>query len=369
MSSSALTRLTVDPQAVVENFQRLQRVAAGAVTAAVVKADAYGMGVTLVAPALANAGCADFFVATLDEALQLRGLVPRARIFVLGGFGMAAPADFLATDLVPVLNSLGEIEQARAAAVRAQRPITAAIHIDTGMNRLGLTVAHAEALAREPAALARLDLALMMSHFACADEQDHPMIATQIERFAKVRALFPRVKASLAASSGIFRGAEARFDIVRPGAALYGINPTREVPNPMVPVCRLEARVLQVREIMAGETIGYGATYRAAAPMRIATVAAGYADGVLRSLGNLGYAHAGGHRLPIVGRVSMDLITVDLSALSAPAIQPGDWVTLLGPERPVDEVAAEAGTIGYEILARIAPRAVRIAGPLERRSA
>jgi alanine racemase len=225
-------------------------------------------------------------------------------------------------------------------------------------------MAEAEKFVAEPDAFDGLDLCLVMSHFACADEKDHALTAAQIDRFAFVRALFPQVQASLAASSGIFRGPAARFDLVRPGCALYGVNPTPEAPNPMVPVCRLEARVLQLREIGPSETIGYGATFRAAHAMRTATIAAGYADGVLRSLGNLGYAHAAGFRAPIVGRISMDLITVDVTALPAHAVQVGDWVTLLGPERPVDSVAADAGTIGYEILTRIAPRALRVAGPL-----
>lgn len=362
--SRALTRLTVDTGAIVENYRRLQRVAEGATTAVVVKADAYGMGVAAVAPALADAGAADFFVATLDEAETLRRLTPRARIFLLGGFGGGTPDDCLAYDLVPILNTRGDLKTARDFARARQQRMAVALHVDTGMNRLGLTIAEAEWMAADRDAFAGLDLRLVMSHLACADEKNHPMTAAQIERFSVVRARFPQTKGSLAASSGIFRDTQAHFDMVRPGCALYGVNPTPEAPNPMIAVCRLEARVLQVREIGPRESIGYGASFTAPQAMRTATVAAGYADGVLRSLGNLGYAHAAGFRLPIVGRVSMDLITVDITAAPANAVNIGDWVTLLGPERPVDTVAAEAGTIGYEILTRIAPRALRVVGAL-----
>jgi alanine racemase len=362
--SGALTRLTVDPAAIVANYRRLAREASGASCAAVVKADAYGLGMRVVAPALAWAGCADFFVASPDEGASLRRLLPAARIFVLCGLAGLSPADFEAENLVPVVNTLGEIETLRGFATATGRAAAMALHVDTGMNRLGLTQREAAALADTPEALAALDPVLLMSHFACADRHDHLMTAEQIARFENLRARFPAMPASLAASSGIFRAAAAHFDMVRPGCALYGINPTREAANPMAPVCRLEARVLQVREIAAGETVGYGATFTAPAAMRIATVAAGYADGVLRAAGNLGYAHAAGHRLPIIGRVSMDLISLDITALPPHEAAPGAWVTLLGPERPVDAVAAEAGTIGYEILTRIAPRAARRVGAL-----
>jgi alanine racemase len=363
-ANGALTRLTVDSQAIVENARRLRGVAPGASLAAVVKADAYGMGMGLVATALAADGCRDFFVATLAEGATLRRCLPNARIFVLGGFDRASATSFVSYTLIPVLNGLSEIEAARAAASARAAKLTVALHVDTGMNRLGLSAADVDRLAADRHAFEGLDVTLVMSHFACADDPAHPLTETQAQRFAAARAKLPPAAASLAASFGMFRSPAHHLDMVRPGCALYGINPTPEAANPMRPVCRFEARVLQVREIAPGETLGYGATYRAPRPLKVATVAAGYADGVLRSASNVGYAHAAGHRLPIIGRVSMDLITLDVTALPPGEVERLTWVTLLGPERPVDAVAAEVGTIGYEVLTRIGPRAQRVAGAL-----
>lgn len=363
-ANGALTRLTVDPAAIAENYRRVRQAAAGTVVAAVVKADAYGMGMGLAAPALAAEGCRDFFVATLGEGIALRRLLPHGRIFMLGGFDSATGESFVTYGLTPVLNTRGEIEAARQLARARGAALAAALHIDTGMNRLGLGADDVTQLAADPLAFDGLAIALVMSHFACADTSGHPLTETQAARFAAARTMMPKAPASLAASAGIYRDPAYHLDMVRPGCALYGINPTPEAANPMRPVCRLEARVLQVRRVPPGETLGYGATYRATRPLTVATVAAGYADGVLRSAGNVGYAHGAGHRLPIIGRVSMDLITVDVSALPPGDAERLTWVTLLGPERPVDIVAAESGTIGYEILTRLAPRAQRIAGRL-----
>jgi alanine racemase len=234
------------------------------------------------------------------------------------------------------------------------------------MSRLGLPEDELETLASEPERLDGIELALVMSHLACADEPGHPLNAEQLARFSAARARLPTAMASFANSSGIFLGAEYHFDLGRPGVALYGINPTPGRPNPMRQVVRLQGKILQVREIDAPRTVGYGATHRAAGPTRVATVAVGYADGYLRSLSNRGSAWLGNQRVPVVGRVSMDLITLDVTGASPDSAHPGAFVDLIGPELSadpeltVDDVAAAAGTIGYEILTALGQRYHRI---------
>lgn len=347
--------LTVDLGAIVANWRDLRARHAGGAVAAVVKADGYGLGAAPVARALRDAGCRHFFVAHLAEGLALReALGPGPMIAVLGGF---APGAGEGAGLVPVLNGLPDVAAHAAAAREAGRRAPAILHLDTGMGRLGLDAREQAALAEDPAALlAGLDLLFVMTHLACADEPGHPLNAAQARRFAEAALrIAPGVPRSLANSSGIFLGAGFASDLARPGSALYGVNPSPGRPNPMRQVVRLEAPVLQVREIPAGATVGYGAAWTAPRPSRIATVAAGYADGYLRALsgqGAVGWAvgHPAGRPVPLVGRVSMDLLTFDVTDL--PGVAPGDMVELIGP-RPgctPDDLAARAGTIGYEIL-------------------
>jgi alanine racemase len=339
--------LTVDPGAVVANWRLLAARAAPADCAAVVKADAYGLGVAAVAPALARAGCRRFFVAHPEEGITLRRLLGAGpEIAVLHGPAPGSEPAFAAHALVPVLNSA---EQAQAWASGPALP--AILHCDTGMARLGVPMA-------EVADLPALDLRLVMSHLACADAPAHPANAAQLAAFRGVRARFAAVPASLAASFGIFLGDDYGFDLVRPGAALYGINPTPGA-NPMRAAVRLQAPVVQTREVAAGAGIGYGHTWHAPAATRLATLGIGYADGLPRSLGNRGAAWLGGTRLPMVGRVSMDSITVDASALPADALAPGTLLDLIGPDCDVDGVAAAADSTGYELLTRLGARLVR----------
>lgn len=353
--------LTIDLAAVVANWRALRaRHPAGAV-AAVVKADAYGLGAAPVARALREAGCDTFFVAHLAEGLALReALGPGPAIAVLNGFPPCAEADRAA--LLPVLNTLGDIESHAAHARRRGAPVPAILHLDTGMARLGLDARELDALAADHARLAGLALRCVMSHLACADEPEHPLNRLQAERFATACArLPPGLPRSLPNSSGLFLGAGFASDLARPGCALYGINPTPGRPNPMRQVVRLEAPVLQVREIPAGATIGYGASARAERPMRVATVAAGYADGYLRSLSNRGVVGSfAGRPVPLLGRVSMDLTTFDVTDL--PEIRAGDRIALIGdaPGTTPDDLAARAGTIGYEILTSLGPRYRRV---------
>jgi alanine racemase len=351
--------LEVDIGAIVANWRALgARLAPGATCAGVVKADAYGLGAAQVAPALARAGCTEFFVAHLEEALNLRPLLPgAASIFVLNGCLPGEEGAFVASDLVPVLNDPGQVGLWAGHARRLSRRLPAALHVDTGMSRLGLTRREAETLAAHASDIAPIDLRLVMSHLARAEE-DCEMNGAQRERFAILRAAWPSVRASLANSSGIFLGASFHFHLARPGAALYGINPVPGHPNPQLAVVRLTAPVLQIRDIAPPETIGYGATFQASSTMRVATLACGYADGWPRSLSNSGCVHHDGRMLALLGRVSMDTIVVD--ATLAPGLRVGDRVELLGAAIGIDQVAESAGTNGYEVLTRLGRRFSRV---------
>ena len=354
--------LEIDLSALAANWQRLVAESAPAEASAVVKADAYGLGLAEAAPALWQAGARTFFVAQLDEALTLRALLPQARIYVLNGLMAGAEADYPAHDLRPVLNSLEELGRWRQ--TLGARPHPAALQIDSGMSRLGLEARELARLASEPQRAAGLEITHLMSHLASADVPGSPQSEQQLAEFLAARqtlaaALGP-AGASLANSAGVFLGPAYRFDLTRPGSALYGINPTPGRPNPMRQVVRLKGKILQLREIDPLRGVGYGASWRAQGPTRIATVAVGYADGYLRSLSNSGEALVGGHKAPVVGRVSMDLITLDVTAVPEAAARPGTFAELLGPDLPVDTVGDAAGTIGYEILTSLGRRYHRV---------
>lgn len=336
--------LTVDLDAIVGNWRTIRsRLASGCRAAAVLKADGYGLGAAPIARALRYAGCTRFFIATVEEGIALRPVVPDADIIVLNGVEPATLPYFDEYRLIPMLNSLPQIE-----AWGQTGPC--ALHVDTGMSRLGVTFEEAKSLPM-PAGLM-----LISSHLACADEPDQPMNRYQLEEFAAVRAHFPGIEASLAASSGIFLGPEWHADWVRPGAALYGVNPMRGLPNPMAPTVTLQAKILQIREIDQGRTVGYGATHRAKDKAKLATVAVGYADGVMRCLSNRGHGYVGDRRVPLVGRISMDLTVFDVSAVPEEDLLPGASIELLGRYNTIDEMAESAGTIGYEILTSLGPR-------------
>jgi alanine racemase len=275
----------------------------------VVKADAYGLGMRRVAPALARAGCRCFFVATLDEGEALRPLVGDAVIGVLNGLFPGTEESFAEHRLLPVLNDLGQVARWAGFAAARETAMLAILHLDTGISRLGLGPAEVERLAADPGRLAGLELAYVMSHLACADEPEHPLNARQLAAFRAALARLPKAPASFANSSGIFLGADYHFDLARPGAALYGVAPQPGRPNPMAQVVHLKGRILQVRDVDRPMTVGYGATYQVTRAGRLATVGVGYADGYLRSLGNRAHAVLGDVRVPVVGRVSMDLIS------------------------------------------------------------
>jgi alanine racemase len=354
---TAYAVLDIDLDALVGNWRALRdRLNPGAICAGIVKADAYGLGMDRVAPSLAAAGCTIFFVAQLGEAVALRRLLPAAEIAVLNGLLPGNAAEFIAHRLIPVLNDLGQIAAWREAG--GGNP--AIIHVDTGMARLGLPPSELARLAADPALLAGFRLRAVMSHLACADEADHPHNARQLAAFAAARAMLPAAPASLANSSGIFLGAGYHFDIARPGAAVYGVNPLPGRPNPMAQVIRLKGKILQTRDIDTGEFVGYGSTHRREGPGRIATLAIGYADGWMRSLSNRGSVAIAGQRVPVIGRISMDLMTIDVTGLDPQAASPGNYAELIGPGNDIDAVAAEAGTIGYEILTALGARYHRV---------
>ncbi|WP_316977460.1 alanine racemase [Shumkonia mesophila] len=348
--------LTIDLAALAANWQSLRDRLKGAECAGVVKADAYGLGLEPVARTLAAAGCRVFFVAHLEEGVALRAVLPRAEIHVLNGLLPGTAAEFAANRLIPVLNSLESIDAWRAFCRTRQSALAADIHVDTGMSRLGLPPEEVQTLAAEPARLDGVAPGYLMSHLACADEPGHPMNPGQLAAFVEIRRRLPLTRASLANSAGIFLGSGFHFDLARPGIAVYGGNPVPECPNPMAQVVRLQGKILQVRGVDTPQTVGYGATHRFAGPARIATIAVGYADGFLRSLGNAGCGFVGDIRAPVVGRVSMDLITLDVTAVPEAQCRPGSLVDLIGPHNDIDAVAGTAGTISYEILTGLGRR-------------
>jgi alanine racemase len=352
-------RLTVRLGAIAENYRIFRRLAGAATVASVVKADGYGLGAQKVAPALAAAGCGSFFVARLAEGAALRRVLPQARIFVLDGAPPEAIPALLSHNLIPVLNSLADIAAWQAAANTARRTLDAVVHVDTGMSRLGLPGYELAVLAAEAKTrLAGLNLVLVMSQLARGDEPGETMNAEQLSRFRAALAMLPPAPASLAASAGILLGPDYHFDLVRPGVGLYGANPLGKGENPMKTAVVLTARVLQVRRIDSGDSVGYGATFRARNPLTLATVALGYADGILRSASGAGMAALAGRPAPFVGRVSMDLVTLDVTGLEQQP-QAGDEVEFLGDHVTLENLADAAGTNAYEILNALGRRVPR----------
>jgi alanine racemase len=356
--------LTVDLDAVVANWRKLEKTAVPAECAGVIKADAYGCGAEPVARALADAGCKTFFVATLDEARIVRAALPSAAIYVLNGFFQNCGDGYAKIDARPVIGDLNELAEWDVFCRRSGWSGGAAIHIDTGMNRLGLTLAEAQGIVPRINA-GDHGITLVMSHLACAESLNHPLNAKQVAAFREIARLYAGVPASLSNSSGIYLGAQYQFDMVRPGAALYGVNPTPEADNPMQPVVELKARIVQTRSVERGEGVGYGGTWTARRPTKLAIVSAGYADGYFRAAGsNDGTRGAevvvAGKRCPIAGRVSMDLIAIDVTDLPHNAARRGHMVTLIGEGITVDELAHHFGTIGYEVLTSLGRRYARV---------
>lgn len=354
----AAARLTIDLDALAANLEVLRAQAAGAEVAAVVKADGYGLGAGPVSRRLWTEGVRSFFVARLPEGEALRAeLGPQrlASIYVLDGLTPGAGPRMLAASLTPVLASLPQIEAAAALAARAGGPLVCALHIDTGMNRQGLTLEEAGALQLTGDRLRGLDVNLLVSHLGSATEPRDPRNRLQLDRFNAVRAAFPGCRASFAASAGTFLGEAFRFGQVRGGISLYGGGP-EERPDPRLkPVATFEAPILDVRTISPGELMGYGSSVRAERPMRVAILGAGYADGLIRAARG-GYAWWNGARRTIV-YVTMDLTAVEIG--EAPA-EIGAMVELLGAHVAIDDLAEAAGTVAHELLVRLGGRGERI---------
>jgi alanine racemase len=357
--------LTIDLSALRANWGELNRVSGRAECAGVIKADAYGLGIDQITKALISEGCRTFFVATLTEARIVRAVHPGVAIYVLDGLLPGASPHYAGFDLRPCLSSLAEIHEWAAYCDATGRRLRAAVHIDTGINRLGLPPNEVEQLAGPDRGLfENFELSLILSHLACADEPESPKNPAQLDLFQKLRAKLPSAPASLANSGGTFLGPPYHFDLVRPGIALYGGRALEGRPNPMRFVVQFQARILQVRDVPPGETIGYGSTWRTERQSRIATLACGYADGFLRALsgpsGNPGpVGFIGDHPVPVVGRVSMDLITVDVTDVPHALAQRGAWVEVMGARTTIDDLTDRAGTIGYELLTRLGRRVLR----------
>jgi alanine racemase len=361
VTDRSLAHLTVRLGSLAANYREVLRRAAPAGAAPVVKANAYGMGVGPVVHALTTAGADSFFVARLEEGIEARALTPHARIFVFDGLAPGSAAALVAHRLIPVLNSAAEIAEWSARARSDRVELDAALHVDTGMNRSGLSHGElSQLVSRLRESLVGINLVLVMSHLACADEPGAEMNWTQLARFRAALAVLPSAPASLAASAGIELGRDFLFDLVRPGLAIYGGNPIAARPNPYRTVAVLTGRVLQIRRIDPGETVGYAAAFTAKKPSKLAIVGCGYADGLIRASAARGHAAIGGVRLPFAGRMSMDLLALDASDVPDAALTRGAEVEFMGDIVSLDEVAEAAGTITHEVLTSISPRARRI---------
>ena len=348
--------LTIDLGALVRNWRAIQARTAGEV-GAVVKADAYGLGAEQASAALYGAGCRNFFVAHLVEAQRLRPHLPEeARLIVLNGVSPGGEAACVEARVMPALNSLQQIASWSAEAQRRGAVLPAFLQVDTGMSRLGLSAEEAALVAREPERLKGIRVLYLMSHLASADEPEKPQNADQLAEMRRMADLFPHLPLSFANSGGVLLGPEWHGALVRPGLALYGGETTPGRSIPVEPVARLDLRVIQLRTVQAGAKVGYSGVFVAQGETRLAVLGAGYADGVPRHLAGHGALFFDGVRLPIAGRVSMDSLIVDVTALPPGALQPGDLVEAIGPHQTLEEMAASADTIGYEILTGLGRR-------------
>ena len=358
--ASAGLRLTVDLGALVENWRDMAHRSGRARTAAVVKADAYGLGIEDVGETLYSAGARDFFVATADEGATLRLYAPEARIFVLCGIWPGMERTFFDNDLVPVIASEEQLTFWMSV-LSEYGDYPCALQVDTGFNRLGLPMEDAIALANDVSRPASFAPVLVMSHLACGDDPSNAMNRQQLDAFRKVSTAFEGIEASLANSAGILLGPEYHFDLTRPGIATYGGEAIPGIANPMRPVATAEARIIQTRSVKAGETVGYGRALRLMRDSRLAIVSAGYADGYMRSLSSAGvplrqtdvvagHGFIAGHKVPVAGRITMDLTIFDVTDLPENLVRAGDYIELFGSNVLVDDAARSAGTIGYEML-------------------
>ena len=354
--------LEINIDLIVNNYQLIKNKVGDTECAAVLKADAYGMGASMIAKALDKVGCSIYFVATIDEGIELRACFGKNKnkIVVLSGLLEETADVFYKNKLTPVLNDLEQIQKWGIYNRQKKIPAPSIIHIDTGMNRLGLTIDEFQYIVERPTELHGLQVEWVMSHLACGDQPDDKMNPKQLSLFFNAKETLPKVKASLSNSGGVFLGQSYHLDMVRPGIALYG-SVSRSIPvNPLNQVIKLYSRILQIRTLSSGATVGYGASYRASDTIRVATVGLGYADGYLRSLSNCSYVFFNNIRLPVIGRISMDYITVDITKIAAEKIKTGDFIEIIGDNFTLDDLATVANTVPHEILTRLGTRHRRI---------
>ena len=352
-------QLQIDLINLVKNYNLLKKkLSPGSVCSAVMKANAYGLGSAEIYKTLYKNGCEDFFVAHLEEGIILKEANKTKNIYLLHGLYTNEEIQACIThNLIPVLNSIEQITLLNCYLKRKQKQYPAIIHVDTGMSRLGLSQQEILHLIKHPELLNHLDIKYVLSHLACADNYESPYNKEQLELFKNLTTYFPNTKMSLSNSSGIFLGKEYHFNLVRPGGALYGINPTPYKKNPMDNVVTLKAPILRKTILDKDQYVSYGATYKMKKNDKIITIEWGYADGFLLSQNNEASCYVdGGYYLPIAGKVTMDMIMFDASALPQQIFNNITSVELIGPHLPVDEVAKKAKTVGYEIIAAIGGR-------------
>ncbi len=354
--------LEINIDSIIHNYQLINNKVGNTECAAVLKADAYGMGASVVAKALDKVGCSTFFVATIDEGIELRACFSKneKQIAVLSGLLEGSEDIFYSNKLTPVLNDTEQIK--KWAIYNQQKKISAPsiLHIDTGMNRLGLTINELYDIIKNPTELKELNVEWIMSHLACGDQPRDIMNEKQLSVFLNAKKEFPNVKASLANSAGVFLGQSYHLDMVRPGIALYGSGSGSIPSKPLKQVIKLYSRILQIRTLSTGASVGYGASYRVSKATRVATVGLGYADGYLRSLSNCSWVFFNGLRLPVIGRISMDYITIDITQIASEKIKTGDFIEIIGDKFTLDDLATVANTVPHELLTRLGTRHHRI---------
>ncbi len=364
LPNSAYSALVINLAASAENYRRLTHLAKRARCAAVLKADAYGLGAAPVGVTLYNQGCRDFFVAYADEGISLREALLNkgldAKIYVLNGLFPGAEGVFTEYHLIPTLTDLDQIQRWHHHAKVLGRSLSAALHVDTGMSRTGLPSKEIQALAHGSAFLQGITIDLILSQMVYSFEEHLVFSQQQRQRFEQALRYLPKAPRSLAKSGAIYLGAEFHYDLVRPGVALHGINPTSRPHNPLVPVVSLWAKIYQVQHVVVGQSVGYNQTYIAEKNRQIATLALGYADGYPWSLANTGHVTIGGYRAPVVGRISMDLVTVDVTDIPEQFIYPGAWAQIIGGDVTIETVAQQSKTVPYEILLRLGKRFQRV---------
>jgi alanine racemase len=354
--------LTINLVAIQSNWLKLKKIGAGANVAGVIKANAYGLGANFVGNALYDVGCREFFFASIGEALAARAFLPKnAIIYVLGGVHAGDEAELIASNITPVLCSISALDRWAKANAALGFCSSSAIKINTGMTRFGLDVNEFGALCRNTDLLRAVNPVLVMSHLACADEPKHPLNILQRDKFSRcanqIKSLIPDVRLSLANSSGIFLGDEWHFDLLRPGAALYGVNPVPDAGNPMLPVVRLSLPIVQVRSIDATAAIGYGSGVTLPEGARIAVVAGGYADGLHRTLGSQPEGYLAGQLVNAVGRMSMDSTMFDISDLTLPDNQLlGQKIEVINSALSLGYLSKKNASLGYEVLTSLGSR-------------